>query len=347
VRIYPQRYTSAQLVAQQRCHHAQTQLRCLGNRPTMHLNQPTLAERYDGRSRAYHRWRSARLRQCEAHATAAPHWHKVNPGQPQTTAHDSLVSLCASVKQEGYALYQCLPSPDDVRTRLTQLHHCLGLRKNDTGVVTGEDDLSLLEDLSGTARGRFIPYTSRAMNWHTDGYYNDPMQCVRCFSLHCVQPAEHGGTLTLMDNELLLIALYDEEPQLVVELAQADAMLLPANTDEQGHSRPDRQVPVISMHEDATLATRFTTRVQYITWRSADTQRAAERAVELVNANPQWHATVRLTTDQGVITRNILHRRESFEDSDGSSHRQMLRGRFLQLPTPPESAPRNSHVACQ
>jgi hypothetical protein len=241
------------------------------------------------------------------------------------------------VQNHGYALYQWSSSPDNLQQSIKLLHHCLGLRQTDPGVVTGTDELSLLEDLSGTPQGRFIPYTHRAMNWHTDGYYNDSSCAVRCFTLHCIQPASHGGTLTIMDNDLLLIALYDEDPQLVTLLSHPEAMLLPANSDEQGHDRPDRVVPVFSMYPDGTLGTRFTARVQHIEWRSPDTKAAARRSLELINNHPHWHSSLRLTTDQGIITRNVLHRREAFEDAQHSTRRQILRGRFMQLPTPPVS----------
>lgn len=301
-----------------------------------HVRNRLLAKQYDGCSSTYLTWRASRLRQQATHAQAEkePHTHWLSPSLNTAADQAALATLCIAMQNHGYALYQWSSSPNNLQQSIKLLHHCLGLQQSDSGVVTGTDKLSLLEDLSGTPQGRFIPYTHRAMNWHTDGYYNDSARAVRCFTLHCIQPASHGGALTIMDNDLLLIALYDEDPQLVALLSHPEAMLLPANSDEQGHDRPDRVAPVFSMYPDGSLGTRFTARVQHIEWRSPDTKAAARKSLELINDHPHWHRSLRLTTDQGIITRNVLHRREAFEDAQHSTRRQMLRGRFMQLPTP-------------
>lgn len=305
----------------------------------------------DGQSAQYQAWKQQRL-QMQDRLSQTNSYPPANSLSPNDRTHDSsetLKRICTEVRDTGFSLYQWNESPHTISSAVEQLHRQLSLTTRDTGVLQADAGLSLLQDLSGTAKGRFVPYTARAMGWHTDGYYNAPGQTLRCFTLHCIHPAASGGALTVVDPELLLIALYDDDPQLVAHLCHPQCMTLPANKDDVGHDRPDRHVPVLFAHTDGTLGLRFTTRTQHISWHSAETKAAAERLAELIDLHPQWHQSIRLDSGQGIITRNILHRRDAFSDSvsDSVNHsvngalddgapapaRQMLRGRYLQLPT--------------
>lgn len=263
----------------------------------------------------------------------------------------TLTQLCETVQQSGFALYEWNDVSDDVSKSIARLLLLLSLHGGDEGVMREVGELSLLQDLSGTPKGRFPPYQPKAMNWHTDGYYNDAAETIRCFTLHCVAPAAEGGALLLMDDAYLIFALWQENPELVVLLSHPEAMTLPGNKDKEGHDRPDRSVPVISRNADESLSMRFTTRTQHIQWRCEATQAAAQRASELITANPQWHTRIMLQENQGVITRNVLHAREQFTDAPEQPKRQMLRGRFTSLPKlattiePTHSFAEHNHVA--
>lgn len=258
------------------------------------------------------------------------------PVDPTLQSCDTeLVELCERVQQDGYACYQwTTPSSgfDDILFRLRQLLSTLDLQQADDGVIKNESDLSLLQDKSGTAQGRFPPYQKSAMNWHTDGYYNAIDKTVRCFTLHCVEPATIGGELLLMDDTLLTLALHDDNPELLLLLAHPEAMTLPENRDAEGHDRPDRTVPVIQYSGDGHICTRFTTRTRNIHWRNTETKAAAEHTAQLIEQQQHWHTRVKLQRDQGIITRNLLHARTEFSDAAGQPKRQILRGRFMQLP---------------
>ena len=302
-----------------------------------------LPARYDGRSPQYQHWRQARLT-----LQKIPLQPSVGLTQDLATSddHRAVATIKDQVQTHGFARYHwlsCLVSAQ--RTGVNLMARRLGLDRSDGGIISHTDQLSLLEDLSGSARGRFVPYSNRAMNWHTDGYYNEADKAVRCFTLHCLQAAAEGGVLTVMDPELLLIALYDEDPQLVSDLSHNNAMLLPSNVDAEGHNRADRQVPVIYAHQDGELGLRFTTRTQHIQWRSLATQAAAKRALELVELNTQWHTQLRLLPGEGIVSRNVLHKRTAFENALDLPQRQMLRGRYLDIPSIQKSGA--NHVACQ
>lgn len=254
-----------------------------------------------------------------------------NRGKPFAT---SMTQLCKRVASTGFAVYEWSDKPGDVNTAVSDLLQALSLRDGDQGVMRETSELSLLQDLTGTPKGRFPPYQSKPMNWHTDGYYNDAAQMVRCFTLHCVSPAAVGGALLLMDDAYLVYALLKEDPELVVLLCHPNAMTLPHNKDNEGHDRPDRCVPVILQNTDQTIAMRFTTRTRNIHWRCNATKAAAQRASELINVHSEWHTRITLQQGQGIITRNVLHAREAFEDAPDKPKRQILRGRYTNLPTP-------------
>jgi hypothetical protein len=252
---------------------------------------------------------------------------------------NTLTSLCQRVRDHGFALYQWGDSPGTASAReitdnVTRLHTALNLHAFDDGVVHDEHGLSLLTDLTGSDQGRFIPYTPRAMGWHTDGYYNARQKSLRCFTLHCIQNAADGGALTLLDDQRVLIALYDHNPQMVSLLSHPQAMTLPANSDTLGHDRPDVHSAVFFARDDGTLATHFTTRTRNIAWRNAETETAARQMKQLIDELTDWHHKVRLEPGQGIITRNILHRRDAYTDATDQP-RKMLRGRYVQTPRYP------------
>lgn len=292
-------------------------------------NSPAgLTEKFNGRSSAYRQWREHRLKlQIDWCATEPL---ALSPALNTAADAQSLSILCNQVRDYGFAVYQWTRTSADINTDVARLYSGLSLTTTDKGVVRDNNGLSLLSDLSGTPRGRFIPYTARAMGWHSDGYYNAPEQALRCFTLHCVQPAAEGGELSVLDDQLLLISLYDENPEMASLLASNNAMTIPANKDDIGHDRPDRSTAVLFNHADGTPGTHFTTRTTNIRWQSPDTMAAAQRMTQLIDEHRDWQHTVRLKPGQGIVTRNILHRREAFTDAAGVPPRQMLRGRFLQ-----------------
>ncbi|MCK7502176.1 MAG: TauD/TfdA family dioxygenase [Comamonadaceae bacterium] len=96
-------------------------------------------------------------------------------------------------------------------------------------------------------RTAYIPYTTRPIKWHTDGYYNPPERQVRGMVLHCVRPAASGGENALMDHEIAYILLRDEDPGHIRALMAPDAMTIPAREEEGEVARGDQPGPVFSV----------------------------------------------------------------------------------------------------
>lgn len=227
----------------------------------------------------------------------------------------------------GFALYRS-PAHVDESSLPRRLAAQLGMRRLDANWLAGEDGVSRITVSDATdGHGGFIPYTDRAIGWHTDGYYHPQQRRIRGMVLHCVRPAARGGANALLDPELVYIALRDRSPRLVHALMQPDAMAIPARTDEAGVARPAQAGPVFSEDEDGALHMRYTARTRSIEWKpDAATREAAGVLREILAGSPHaWR--VRMEAGMGLVGRNILHDREAFED-DPASPRLVLRARF-------------------
>lgn len=295
----------------------------------------SLPAHLDGRSAAYLRWRDDRIARIEQSGATIVNLSATEPDK--TAQSNRLHQLCRRVADDGFCLYrfESLQSTDTAeeeslaRQSVLSLSRALQLINTDRGVVTDDEALSLLKDHAGSSLGRFPPYSSRALNWHTDGYYNQIDQPVRTFLLHCLSSARAGGELTLLDPELLLIRLHDTSPDIANLLSSADAITLPANVDEEGHNRPGREVPVFYCHEDGSLGMRFTTRQSNISFKSSAIEQAMSEVNTAIDHCASWYAQVCLQPGEGLIARNLLHKRAPFEDAPDGEPRKILRSRYL------------------
>lgn len=294
----------------------------------------------DGHSSEYENWRQKRL--TESSTTGPPAValtieaaQSQQPMAPDPAFNaDALRCMVRQIRVHGFARYRLGDEAgvSERRQQLARLATALGLRRADPGIIADDDTLTLLEHQPGSPLARFPPYSDRTLNWHTDGYYSAMDQEVRAFLLHCLQPASEGGELTLLDPELLLIALYDQDPTLVDRLTAPDAMTVPGNTDEQGHRRPDTTVPVIFAYNDKALGMRFTTRSRNIRWKNEQTHAASQKVSAIIDELAPKHVRLRLNRNEGIVCRNLLHRRGRYRDAASAKRRQILRGRYLDAP---------------
>ncbi len=186
-------------------------------------------------------------------------------------------------------------------------------------------------------RARYIPYTRKRLNWHTDGYYNPAEFRVRAFALHCVRGAQSGGESRLLDPELLYILLRDHSPRLARALSHPEAFLIPADDGQSGSGRREFRGPVFSIDgETGALYTRFTRRRRHIVWRKdSDTRAAVEFIASLLDTPHPAILRWTLEPGQGIVCNNVLHCRTAFEDRPGKGNGRLLhRLRFRQRIAP-------------
>jgi alpha-ketoglutarate-dependent taurine dioxygenase len=210
----------------------------------------------------------------------------------------------------------------------------LGLHTLDSHWLTDDDGISPLSVMAaGSTRADFIPYTNKAIRWHTDGYYNPPERTVRGLLLHCVESAGEGGENQLLDQEIAYILLRDENPEFIRALMAPDAMTIPPRQDDEGVGRPEQPGPVFSVDSQGFLHMRYTMRAVNVAWKDDAATRAAKAALERLLATPTpWTLHGRLEPGMGLVSNNVLHDRSAFADSP-ERRRLLYRARYYERVT--------------
>ena len=205
-----------------------------------------------------------------------------------------------------------------------------GLTRMEGNLCADEDGITPLQVDASGQRGRYIPYTDRPLNWHTDGYYNTAEKRLCAMTLHCVEPAAEGGENGLLDPDIAYILMRDENPAYIEALCHADAMAIPANEDAGGDVRAEVTGPVFSVLAGGQLYMRYTARKRNIRWRDDPVTGAAVAFLAgLLSGTSPYIIRHRLAAGEGLISNNVLHMRDGFADSADPAHRRlMLRGRF-------------------
>jgi len=278
---------------------------------------------------AYRQWRDAKLRDFPEDV-ASLRVSIADAGALSPDEHAALLARCRKANMAIYALdSDAGREAARDKTIIRRLGRQLGLERLDNNLCADEDGVTSLRVVPGGRHGGYIPYTDRALNWHTDGYYNRPEQTIRAILMHCVQHAAEGGENGLLDHELAYIQLRDENPELIAALMCADAMTIPPNTEGGEELRGAQSGPVFSV-EPATgnLHMRYTARLRNIVWKDdAPTRKAAARLRELLSDGGPGVFSWRLGPGEGVISNNVLHSRGAFHDGPAGT-RLLYRARY-------------------
>lgn len=204
------------------------------------------------------------------------------------------------------------------------LARAFGLRRLDSNPMADDDGLSQVTVRKGGAK-RYIPYTDRPIQWHTDGYYNAPDRQIRGFLLHCEQSAAEGGESRIMDHEIVYILLRERDPDLVAALFHPEAMTVPADEADGREPRPARTGPVFSVDPaSGALHMRYTARTRSIVWLDDARVRAAAEVLTDILDDPASPYVVRhrLEPGEGVVCNNVLHGRTAFRDD--AAHKRLV-----------------------
>jgi len=249
---------------------------------------------------------------------------------PRAPSRAERIALAERLARANIAIYCTAPRRAADREVPLAIGAALGLRRLDRNWLGEEDGLSSITAREQGRRGEFIPYTTRALRWHTDGYYNPPHRRVRAFILHCVRPAAEGGETLLLDHALAYARLAQTDPAGVAALMRADAMTIPARVDENGTMRPAQTGPVFFFAADGALEMRYTARPTHVRWAECAALRAALRALaEWLESVPAEAYRLRLEPGMGVIANNVLHARTAFRD-EPAAPRLLYRARYYE-----------------
>jgi alpha-ketoglutarate-dependent taurine dioxygenase len=279
----------------------------------------------------YQQWREAKLSRCQlgnpTRVVSVPAFPAVLE-MPDT----SFDCLSEQINNFNFAIFQ-IDSADEpwASEDFLEFGRKFGLNRLDYNQGAESNGVTLLSALdSSDRRSRYIPYTNRALNWHTDGYYNNIDASIGAFTLFCSQQAGQGGRNFLLDYELLYIQLRDAAPKLLKALMQPDIMVIPANIENNRVIRPAETGPVFSVDKvGGYLNMRFSARPQNIGWKS---DALSERAINLVRElliDNENTIELLLEPGQGVICNNVLHGRTSYSDNQPSEKSRLyFRARY-------------------
>ena len=250
---------------------------------------------------------------------------------------EQLLRQCAT---RNFALFRTTP-PTDIEAALRAFGRRMGLLDLDQNLCAEDSGVTAITVKATATDHVYIPYTSRPLGWHTDGYYNDSGHQVRAWLLYCVQPAAEGGDNELLDHEIAYIRVRDENPAWIRALMAEDAFTIPSNTEGGEQIRPDHSGPVFSVSPiDGALHMRYSARQRNVIWKDDPaTREAATFLLDLFRRGDDHMFRYRLRQGEGLISNNILHRRDGFCDApqDGAK-RLIYRARYHQrLPRPKET----------
>lgn len=264
-------------------------------------------------SDTYAYWRDAKLN----HYPSSLEQLIVEIGDPRhltQAEHDKLQALC---QKANMAVWAGLSGHDADKNIIRNLGHRFGLQRLDHNMCADSDAITSLTVQADALHRGYIPYSNRAIAWHTDGYYNDLEHQIHGLLLHCVQPAEAGGENDLLDHEIVFIRMMDKNPEYVRALMHPKAMTIPANIVAGEEIRPARTGPVFAVYPDGHLHMRYTDRSRSIEWRDDPLLKEALSFLKSILHTPSaWHFKGKLAAGQGLICNNVLHTRSGFDDGD-------------------------------
>ena len=240
--------------------------------------------------------------------------------------HQKILSIC---RQSNMVIYVSNIGDDPDPQIPLSMGKEFGQYELDHNWLADESGLTSLTVSDKGARKHFIPYSNKAINWHTDGYYNTPDKQIHALNLHCVMPAPEGGENQLMDHEMAYILLREENPEYITALMADDVMTIPPRMSKDGSiARKEETGPVFSiMQETGDLHMRYTIRTKNVVWKNDDLTLSALQFLESLLKDSAYIFKGKLESGMGLISNNILHDRSAFVDNDVQK-RLLYRSRY-------------------
>ena len=287
-------------------------------------SSPFLLENESG----YQNWKKSKL---ERYSSLNP-YKIIKISDHANLSPQTLGEFAVQVQTFNFAFYEIDPSngtfsPDEFLI----LGHQFGLNRIDSNPgaeSNGVTQLSVVD--SSDNRSRYIPYTNRALNWHTDGYYKPMSSRIDAFTLHCVNQAGRGGDSFMLDHEMVYMQIRDTDPESLVALMDSGVMVVPANISNKKVIRRAESGPVFNVDsETGRLNMRYSARPQNIGWKTDELSKRAVNLIREILMDNEYIARLKLKNAQGIICNNVLHGRRAFvDDVSNETSRLYYRARY-------------------
>lgn len=273
---------------------------------------------------SYYRWRDAKLAKTDKTGSLLNNLVEITKHNKLSLVEKN--QLTQQIKANNFVLFAINQTDNQA---VLDINKQLGLVDYDKHLYANSQGLAYISPSQKPEQKEFIPYTNKALNWHTDGYYNPPEQRIRSFSLFCAKQADIGGENSWIDHEILYILLREKDAELAYALTNKQAMTVPAH-EVDGVVRRPTSTGAVFFIDPATqqFMMRYTQRKHNITWLDIpEVQIAKEMLANLFNTPSPYHHSHKMQAGQGFICHNIPHKRSGFDASD--DQRLMIRGRYF------------------
>jgi hypothetical protein len=253
----------------------------------------------------------------------------VEINDPRRLAQNELEAIRQRCKKTNMAIYAGNTGTDpdpEIPLSMGRKFGVQGLNKNWLADETGLTSITVVE--KGT-RQEFIPFTNKAINLHTDGYYNTAREQIQALNLHVVQRAANGGENALMDHEIAYILLREKNPEYIRALMSPKILTIPARIEEGKAARNEESGPVFSVTPAGNLHMRYTIRVNNVMWADDALSREALAFLEgILSGDSPYIYRGLLQPGMGLVSNNVLHDRAAFTDS-AEYKRHYYRARYF------------------
>ena len=205
----------------------------------------------------------------------------------------------------------------DDNSKIMRFAQSLGMRTFDSHNID-DSAISTISANKDENNIRYIPYTNKGLNWHTDGYYDS--KPIFSWLLHCIEPALSGGENFLLDHELAIreyILKYDD----IIYLTNNETFSIP--TDEVAKREITSNYVCDMNNEYKKLHMNFSMRKENIIV-NKNSESAMSKLIKIIKEDcKKYHLTYKLSKSEGIVSNNILHGRNAFKD--GQVMRKILR----------------------
>jgi alpha-ketoglutarate-dependent taurine dioxygenase len=271
---------------------------------------------------AYREWRGKKL---AAHPKSVAEI-MVPIADPAHLTASERQRMLAAIERCNMVAFRMPPPEGEPLQALLALGEQMGLHRIDRNLCAEDLGITPITVRDTATDKAYIPYTNRPLSWHTDGYYNADAAQIHAWLLYCAADAAEGGENELLDHEIAYILLRDQNPNHIRALMAPDAFTIPANDEGGEEIRPDHCGPVFSVDANSgALHMRYSARKRNVIWKDDTATRAAADALtELFSAGDAHIFRHRLAPGEGLLSNNVLHRREGFRDDPLSGHKRLV-----------------------
>ncbi len=249
-----------------------------------------------------------------------------NPFKIIKSEKDKIKLLC---QKNNFVLFH-IKQQSNYPKAIIAINKQLGLVDYDSHLYVLNQGLANITKNVKKDQSKFIPYTDKAIGWHTDGYYNKISQRIRAFSLFCVTPASYGGENKWINQQIVYLQLRESNPDVAMALTHIQAMNIPEHAINNIVKRKASIGAIFFIDQSTSqLYMRYTQRKKNIIYSNSQEVRQAITVLDkYLKTTTKYHFSHTMTANQGILCNNILHKRSAFTDNP-TNPRLLLRGRYF------------------